>query len=384
MRRTAFLKCLLVSGLLALPWAAEPAAAAPLALKAALASDGKALEVRVEGPLPRRAIITLKVTREFVTPTRHPPVVLTEVLLSFQEAGRAEALLEIGEALAVPGRYRVQAAFESQGQYPEVLKALGDSVPEPAEVVLAEALASKGYLEALLKEQAHLAEALTEVRGFLDRMNDLEAEVARDRAQGLAAWAAWRAQARPGLERIIAHGRRARESLYPETHDRFSEAFVYSGLFQMEDRKFGAVQAAGEYHGTGSFGDKPRVFGQDLEPCETLFRMETVYFRLAVMNGLYNAVLQELAVQGKRPDPARWDSKRAEWGEILSLWKSDLGPPDPALPAPYVKQMLHRDSLSSLGEAMAGWLDAKDDERPARQQAVVERFREVRDLLQKK
>ena len=152
----------------------------------------------------------------------------------------------------------------------------------------------------------------------------------------------------------------------------------------MEDRKFGAVQAAGEYHGTGSFGDKPRVFGQDLEPCETLFRMETVYFRLAVMNGLYNAVLQELAVQGKRPDPARWDSKRAEWGEILSLWKSDLGPPDPALPAPYVKQMLHRDSLSSLGEAMAGWLDAKDDERPARQQAVVERFREVRDLLQKK
>jgi hypothetical protein len=354
-----------------------------------MAEGGKALQVQVEGALPKRAVVTLRVTREFITPTRHAPVVLKEILLPFEEEGRAEILLEIGDALAVPGKYRVRVSFEAQGQYPDVLKTVGDAGPAPAEVVLDEAVASKDYMASLLKEQATLADSILEVGDFLDRMNALEAEVAGNKEQGVAAWAAWRPQAVSGLERIIQHGREVRECFYPETHDQFSESFVFSGLFQMESRKFSAAQAGGGYHGTGAFRDKPKVVRGDALPCEAVFRMETVYYRLAVMNGLYNAVLQELAAQGKRPDPARWDRKRAGWGEILALWLSDVGPPaepasDRAPAVPLVKQVLHREGLAALGGAMAAWLDATEDDRPAGQQAVVERFREVRDLLQKK
>ncbi len=378
MRRALF--CVLLS----LPWAAEPAAGAPLAVTASVASGGTALQIGVAGPLPKRAIVTLKITREFITPTRRSPVVLKEFLLAFGEEGRAETLLEIGDALAVPGKYRVRVSYEAQGQYPDVLKAVGDPAPAPCEVVLDGTVASKGYLDALLKEQAFLAGALAEVGDCLDRMNALEAQVARNPEQGLAAWAAWRAQAVPRLERIIQHGREVRDSFYPETHGQFSEDFVFSGLFQMESRKFSAAQHGGGYHGTGAFKNKPQVSRGDLEPCEALFRMETAYYRLAVMNGLYNAILQELAAQEKRPDPARWDRKHSEWTGILALWQSDLGPQDPAVPVPLVKQVLHREALAALGGAMSGWLDAGENERPTRQQAVVDRFKEVLDLLQKK
>lgn len=367
-----------VAALLGLLLPAVSASAAELRLQASLEDGGKSLRVAVEGALPKRAIVTLKVTREFSTLTPRAPVTLKEVLLPFEQEGKAEARYEVGPELAVPGRYRVRVSFERTGQYPDVMKTVGETLPEPAEVFFGEDMASKEYLENLLKEQAFLSDSLAFVATYIDKLAEMEALVAQNKDEGVKAWDAWRGEANQGLEKLILHGRAVRERFYPDTYDQFAEAMVFAGLFQMESRKFGAAQGGGGYHGTGTFKDPASYQGRKtLERYEQLFRTETAWCRLLVANALYEASRKELAAA---PDRDRWDRRRQAWEDLLGLWASDLAVEE----AP--KALLQRERLQALATGFRGWWDAEqarlfEPENPLGRESEARR-KTLQDLFQ--
>lgn len=387
--------------------AAGAASGQPLDLRASAENGSADLKVSVENTdLPKDAVVTIKVTREFIH-TKRPPITLMEKLLPFTEPGHAEALYPMGEALAVPGRYRVRASFEKVGQYPKVLEAMGNQIPDPKEVLLDDAAVSKAYLQAVLNEQKFLADSIMQVGGFLDRMNEVAALTDQDRQaardakrpnKGIQAWAAWRIKAVPEvLEKVITHGREVRDKFYPITHEQFSERYIFAGLFQMESRKFGAAEAGGAYHGTGTLARQHTSLRPELDPYVNLFRQESLWYRLMMINSLFPTVDTELkaidkaASKGRQPDRGAWDRKRRDWNEFLALWQADLAPVEPPRPAPYV--MLHREALLALGAALTAWMDAEEGhrfvtprppeaaEREARRQAVKDRFNDVVQLL---
>ncbi len=349
-----------------------------LGLRATLEEDGTALRVTASCPsLPKDALLTLRVERELSTSGRRASVLLKEFRLRFTENGQGEGLFTMGAELAVPGRYRVRASFDPRGQYPKVLQAVGGATPDPAEVLLEESLASPAYLKSLLAEQSFLEEAFGTVGDFLDRMNEMEEGVVQDREKGVAAWSAWRRKALPGLERILTHGREVRDRWYPETCDAFSERFVYSGLFQMEARRFGAAQSGGPYLGTGAFSDRSRVSRKDLEPEIRRFREETFRYRVSVLNALYDDCLLEAARKpASRP---RWDYRRQLWGKVLELWRKD-------------QEVPHREALEAVAQAFESWIQAQEAflfdpqarpalEREARLQVLQARAKEAGALM---
>lgn len=366
------------------------AAAGPgeLALQAEREGDSS-LRVKVRGAIPKGAILTIRIHRESRTPARKPSVTLLETKLPFDRDGEAEALFTIGEEFQVPGRYRVQASFDPAGQYPAVLKAVGSAAPAPAEVVLNEALVSKAYLQAMLKEQACLVEAFQEVGDFIEKMNEMETLAAKDRKQGVEAWAAWQGTAEAGLQAIIGHGREVGTRFYPETYAQFVEEFCAFGLLQMQSRKFIAAQTGAAYHATGFLKDVEHIGRDALAPYVAAFRAETVYYHLAVVDALYSSTTEELAKQESRPDPPRWDRQRAHWEGLVALWKPDPGTAGPAA----AREALHGKELSALGEALVQWWAAEEarlfhPELPDggksrdRKQTVKDRFSDVRRLLE--
>ncbi len=231
--------------------------------------------------------------------------------------------------------------------------------------------------------------ALLDGGGPLTRLYALEAAARQDPAKGMAEWGAWRVKTTARLQEIIQHGREAGKRYFPDTNQKFCESFVFAGLFQEESRAFTAKGQP--HHETGTF--KGLTQDQVLALFHTLeggFRKETAYYRLVLLNGLFSASSEELSSQASRPDAVRWNRKRKEWNEILSLWAGDLGQEGP----PDVKAVLHGKALSAIGAAVTDWWNAEEAklfhpekpeaaERDARKQAVKDLAQKVKALLEK-
>lgn len=333
---------------LVLAFSSASLAAEPLKLEASLEKEGATLRVRIEGgALPDRAIGEVTVTREIGTLGRKEPWKLRSLLVPFGTDGRAEARIDVGEALSVPGRYRIEAV-------------LGKTVPRRSgEATLDVGLDTKAYLAAVLEAEAFFSASIESVGGFLERMNALEIEVSRDREAGLEAWRAWRGKAVHELLDLIAEARRIQGRFYPRTFLLFVEQYVRSGVIQVESRKFQAAESGGTYVGTGIFRDETTVERKILEPARHLLRRETVHYRLVAADALYGRIAAELEAQARRPDSASWDRKRAVWDGILVLEEGGEG-------------------MKELVSAFRAWLDRPED---ATRQALKDRFAEAQALL---
>ena len=356
---------------------AVPAPAAPLGLTVRVDDSRSILDLSVEGmALPAGAVLTVRVTREFSVPGQEEPALLKEFLLPVRKAGYTEASCPMGDALTLPGRYRVQVAYDPVAQSPEVRKALEGPAPEPGEAVLGDWMASREYLERLLREQSVLGDALGSVGEFLDGMNEMEAQAAGDPKKGLLAWEAWRAQAVPALQQMIRRQQGMRDGLYAGTRDQFVERFLASGLILTEAQKFLALKQGRTASGAGVLRDRVTATRQDLAPHEALFRRETALYRLSVANALYRAVEDELKLQERRPDRERWARLRRSWEDLLALWRKEL------------KKEVRCKGLEALADALEAWWTAEEacgfGGAAAARDAVKTSFREALAGLQEK
>lgn len=348
---------------------AASAQAAPLTVTATPGEDGASLSVSVEAPgIPKGALASVQVIRDFPPPSTRDPVVLKTWALPFGEEGRGSDSIPVGDELKVPGLYRVLVSFDPQGQYARVREAVGGAWPAPAEAGISGWTISKAYVKALLEEEAAIESSFTEASEFLVRLAEAERRTAEDREKGLEAWTGWRQAALDGLEARIQHGREVSSRLYPETHERYTEGILYKGLFQMEPRKFDAAQSGKGYLPTGAFHGKPADHPDDpsvLEPFRKLFLQETLRQKLGALNLLYET---SSALAARRPAEEIWARKRAEWEAILSLSTQK--------------------ELEGAAQALRGWWDAEEaalfhPERPeaseteARLKALKSRIQEA-------
>jgi hypothetical protein len=344
---------------------ALPALAEPLRLRAWIENGD--LRVEADAPLPATAFIRVQVFREVATLAAHDPVPLADVRVPFSSPDRLEALLPMGDALIVPGHYRVRGEFERGGQYPEVLQAIGSLSLVPVEVPLVVGMDSEAFLSKLLKEQAFLEEALGRVGDFLVRLEVLKAGAEAAPETGIPAWKAWREQERPFLETLILRGREEATRCYPETYRAFAEGFVFHGIFQTESQQFLNVElqpgkpataanplallhagtgkpvpATGPLKGSDGMAPDP------LAPCRALFLRETLHYRLSGADALIQAIRAERNAQQRVANLARWLHRKVLWDRLLDLMGRGLEP----LP--------QRREFAVLLKAVRAWVDAED------------------------
>lgn len=351
--------------LLLLP--ALPARAEPLRLHAAVEAGD--LHLEADAPLPASAFIRVQVFRDVTTFSKQPPVPLADVRVPFTSPDHLETLLPMGEALAVPGHYRVRAEFERHVQYPAVLERIGELVLDPVETFLVVGMDSESFLAKILKEQAYLEDALSRTEGFLTGLQALQAPlppppngVEADPAAHVKAWQDWWTQARPFFESLILHGREEMERCYPETHQAFTEEFIFYGIFRDAalahhkattstpahpsldtlSKLTGDLKAP--RHGTPN----PKPPAEALLRCRALLSRETLHYRLAGADTLIRAVRTETASQRNTPDRARWFRRRALWGRHHELLGTGL------------QTLPQREALAVLLKAVTAWIDAEE------------------------
>lgn len=339
------------------------------------------MTLKVDEPIPKGGILTMRLEREITTIDRRSPkkVMVKEMLLPVEEAGKARWTIALQNAVEVPGIYHLTVTCDLSKQYPKVKADVapfaGRQGTQKIEVAM-----DRQYWQEMLRREDWLVGALTTVADFLEGVEKLERQVAENREEGLKAWGEWRKDAVPEIEEVIQGCREMNGKYFPETYQNFGETFVFAHIFQNEGRTYSARQAGAPPHITGPLKSTPLV-RKALEPYENIFTKESVYYRLQLSDWIFRHVdEQTTAVKRNELDPEKWQGTVRNANQVVgyvSLF-------------PEKRTELYdgyRENLVSLRDALTAWLQLKETEINNPDQldpeALATSRAEVQDLFQK-
>lgn len=323
-------RALLLAGLLA---GAQGAESAP-SVRASWEDAGRLLKVEVSGARPG-AVVQVQVLRDR-GPKGQALLHLRQMRLAADGDGKAQGVLQGGTG--GPALYRVRARQE------------GGS---PGEAVLGWKLGTPAHLEAVLAEEAFLARAFQAASTVIAEVERFQAAVSSDRAKGLEAWTAWREKDLEAIRAFQAEAFGRGGGFFPESHEKLCRtglgAILQVELALYQGARTGTIRA---WVGAGS--GRTSLSEKDLDSHRELFRKESLWHRLSVMDALFQGATEDLGKN--RP-------LRKDWTEMLERWD---------------EAFKEAEALSSLGKAARAWLAAEEagsPEAPALKASLVEAFR---------